>query len=85
MSFCEITTSHKDHEQMEMEFTLSDVQGFGSFFGSFSSWSLVCFPPGSGLLSQYGNHAQRREAPQRDDRSSAKKGACQICSEMTQV
>lgn len=27
MSFCEITTLHKDHEQMEMEFTLSDVQG----------------------------------------------------------
>lgn len=33
-----------------------------------------CVPPGSGLLSQYGHHAPRREASQRDDRPPAEEG-----------
>lgn len=33
---------------------------------------------GSGLLSQYGDHAQGREAPQRHDRPPAEKGTAVI-------
>lgn len=38
-------------------------------------WTSPSLLSGSGLLSQYGDHAPGREAPQRDDRPPAEKGA----------
>lgn len=40
-----------------------------------SVWSSL---KGSGLLPQYGDHAQRREAPQRDDRPPDEKGTAHM-------